>query len=521
MNSLLTILYEWASNLPFWEQLALEQIIAGKDFTDIDYERLIQYLLEDKNLSDKKSDPRPELKLLQNKTAKADEKTSVVKLVSISDLRNVNALALNQMLTFGDEITTIFGANGSGKSGYARVIGCAGFTRGDREIIPNAFEPTEPDQIQEATIHLKIGNELKTINYKIGETCSDLTSFYVFDSTSVVAHLTKSNKISFSPAGLSFLTRLSQVHDECSRRLAEQMSVLLKPHNFNELFFGDSEIKLQVANLSDKIDLKTLRQWTIFTSNEERRFLELETEIARLKADVINDKIKEIKQTVKDLETLIRQLAVVESELSGEIADKFKSLILNLKEQKKAAENASIGKFKSDDFSQVGSQVWLKFIESAKKLSELEGKPVENTNSKQKCLLCRQTLSSEAENLLDSLWKFLEDESQKRLEEMQKNLSILQKDISATSLSCFNDQNVSRRFLENNHSVLFNNVQSFLTVAERRKQQLINSASNLKMESVESLPTSANGGIKKIIVCQKRREDKPGAHWQIRRIGRL
>src|SRR5262249_33748477 len=154
----------------------------GKDFVDAEYERLIQYLLEDKKLLEKSDEPRPDLKFLQNEMRETAEENRPVKLISISNLQNVNALALNQTLTFGDELTAIFGANGSGKSGYARVIGCAGFTRGDREVIPNAFKPAEPNQIQSATIQLKIGNEVKTIDYKIGEPCSDLTSFYVFDS---------------------------------------------------------------------------------------------------------------------------------------------------------------------------------------------------------------------------------------------------------------------------------------------------------------------------------------------------
>lgn len=499
MTTILKTLREWASTLPFWEQAALEQIMAGRDFVDADYERLLRYLLEDKKLLEKSDEPRPELKSLQSDEGKAAEENRPVKLISISNLQNVNALALNQTLTFGDELTAIFGANGSGKSGYARVIGCAGFTRGDREVIPNAFKPTEPDQIQAATIQLKIGDEVKTINYKIGEACSDLTSFYVFDSTSVVTHLTKSNKISFSPAGLSFLTRLSQIHDECSRRLTERASALLKPHNFNELFFGSSEIKTQIANLNDKTDLKALQQRSVLSPEDENRMRELDAEISSLKANEIAEKIKETNQTIKDLETLIRQLTIVEQKLSQEVAENFKSMARELSERREVAEKASVGQFKSDDFSQVGTHAWMSFIESAKKLAALEGKGGEYPYESDKCLLCRQNLPNEAVKLLRSFWKFLEDESQGRLEETQKKFLTLQREVSAVNLDCFNDQNVSRRYLEKNRSALFGEVQKFLAIAERRKQNLLDFANNLEAESIASLPASAIGEIERVI----------------------
>jgi hypothetical protein len=43
-------------------------------------------------------------------------------LVAIRDLRNVNALRSGQSLTLGPRLTVVYGDNGSGKSGYARVL---------------------------------------------------------------------------------------------------------------------------------------------------------------------------------------------------------------------------------------------------------------------------------------------------------------------------------------------------------------------------------------------------------------
>src|SRR5690348_11016208 len=63
-----------------------------------------------------------------------------IQLTAISDLRRVNALAEGKTLELSPEgLTVIYGNNGTGKSGYARVLKRACRAR-DREeaILPNA-----------------------------------------------------------------------------------------------------------------------------------------------------------------------------------------------------------------------------------------------------------------------------------------------------------------------------------------------------------------------------------------------
>jgi len=52
MTSVLTELSQWAITLPYWEQAALDKIVTGVQFTDSEYEELLQYLLEDADLAE-------------------------------------------------------------------------------------------------------------------------------------------------------------------------------------------------------------------------------------------------------------------------------------------------------------------------------------------------------------------------------------------------------------------------------------------------------------------------------------
>ena len=131
MASVLTELCQWATKLPFWEQAALDKIVSGVQVNDSGIGELLQYLLEDAGLLEP-SGERPELCFPKSMGTATESPTGAVRLIKISTLQAVNALIPGQTLTFNPALTAVFGANASGKSGYARVLGCAGFTRGDR-----------------------------------------------------------------------------------------------------------------------------------------------------------------------------------------------------------------------------------------------------------------------------------------------------------------------------------------------------------------------------------------------------
>jgi len=217
MMNVLNELRSWAATLPYWEQAALEKIVKGAQFTESDYDELLRYLLEDEGLV-KPIEQRPELQF-PIKDDTLESSSGQIKLLRIFNMQDVNALVSGQILTFGPELTTIYGANGSGKSGYARILGCAGFTRGDEDVLPDIRKLSYTTAIPSADIEISDGTSHKIIQYQAGSECPELSQFYVFDSTSVHVHLTGSNTFSFSPAGLSSLTQLAKVTDKVRQRL--------------------------------------------------------------------------------------------------------------------------------------------------------------------------------------------------------------------------------------------------------------------------------------------------------------
>jgi len=168
MSSLLSEIIRWAKSLKYWEQSILDKTLAGETFSEETYQDIFQYLLEDEGLTYKPDKERPKLRF-PAETKKSDETTSQpLRIFKISNLQNVNALVRGQILTFGPQLTSIFGANASGKSGYSRVFGCAGFTRGDRKVFPNIIDASEASAQQSADIEICSDDETQNICYLIG-----------------------------------------------------------------------------------------------------------------------------------------------------------------------------------------------------------------------------------------------------------------------------------------------------------------------------------------------------------------
>jgi len=78
-----------------------------------------------------------------------------VTLLSIDDVRNVNIIKSGQTQPFAESgITVVYGNNGSGKSGYARILkrACQAHDK-DEAILPNVFATT-PAGTPTATLHV-------------------------------------------------------------------------------------------------------------------------------------------------------------------------------------------------------------------------------------------------------------------------------------------------------------------------------------------------------------------------------
>lgn len=506
MASVLKELRSWSAQLPYWEQAALEKIVTRVQFSESDYNELLQYLLEDNGLAEPVGQ-RPELQFPE-KDDILESSASQIKLLRIFNTKSVNALVEGQSLTFGCALTAIFGGNGSGKSGYVRVLGCAGFTRGDEEVLSDIKQPSYATVVPSADIEISDGTSTKVIQYKVDSKCQELSQFYVFDSTSVRVHLTGSNTFSFSPAGLSYLTQLVKMTDKVRDRLNAKIKECKVPHDFNTLFQGESEVVSLISDLNSETNLEKLKSLATLTSKEEEQLKELDTRIAELKTKDISEQLDKLKQTIEDLKNLKTRILEIESKLDDNKMEEITDAVNEYCKRQSEVQRISIDQFKSEHFTQVGSDIWYQFIEAAKKLAKAEqaaDKPYPQTDDH--CLLCQQQLSPEARDFMLRLWAFLESEAQSKLDDAQSILEKKQCELNSIDLKFFDDQSVSYRHLQEHDQELLGKISKFIGVCRHRQEIALRIIDNHEERTMSKMLDSGIADIEKIIKKLETQQD--------------
>lgn len=119
-KTVLETILDWSKDRPLWQRDALRRIIANGRLTDADIGELVDLCKQGKGapVGALKAVPLEKAHLPAN-----PGQTAAVSLLSIADVTGVNNLAAGQTLGLEPNgITIIYGDNGAGKSGYARIL---------------------------------------------------------------------------------------------------------------------------------------------------------------------------------------------------------------------------------------------------------------------------------------------------------------------------------------------------------------------------------------------------------------
>ena len=489
--------------MKYWEQAILDRIIAGEPLSEEVYPEIYRYFLEDSLLKKKEDEERPQLRFQDDTSIPDDPTFQPVRLSKISNLQNVNALAPDQTLTFGPQLTAIYGANASGKSGYSRVFGCAGFTRGDRKIFPNVNDESGASGAQSADIEICSEDGNQNVCYVVGDQAKDLSFCHVFDSTSVNVHLTKSNEFSFSPAGLENLTRLAEETDVVRSMLRRDIGRFKTPHKFNEYFIGEvSPIAEIIRDLDSKTDIKTLEKLATITDEDEKKTKQCEERLNYLKNLKIGEKVSFLNKQGTDLQTLKTKLEGIKESLNDEVFRQLNDTITSFLKVSDLAKRMGVEQFKADHFTQTGSDTWYNFIQAAKGLAIAETETTGRDVYPQKgnrCLFCYQPLSDEALDLIKRLWKFLEDDIMDQLKGAESKLLGYKDSFQKISTEFFDEQSIYYRLIQELNPALSPIIQGFLEGCRGRITNGIKFITNLRADFLPSFPLDGTDEIQKLI----------------------
>lgn len=446
MSSVESKVAAWAVSLPHWEQLALSWILTGRKLDDNDVKVLLKYLLQEHGLAEEEF---PVEGVSFAPAAGISTAIEPLILEAVYDLKNVNALVPGQRMEFSEGATAVFGANAAGKSGYARLLGCVGFTRGDKEVLPDAETSNVVDALRSAKIDIRKAGNTETVDLKFDEPLSQLPSVHVFDSTSVHVHLTASNHLSFAPLGLACLTELAVVTDRVREVLSHKIKLTeSKSNHFAFLFEGESKVRSLVSSLSESTDIDAIRELAKFGDEEEASLKDLELRVAKAKSTSTAERKQALAKASASIKKLINDLRGVADSLSQETIDSVNSAVGTVISSQEAVAAMSVDEFQVEGLSRIGSPVWQSFIQAAHALAKAEAEQGnEYPEADQPCLLCHRPLDENARVHLRRIWTYLEAEAQAKLVAAKKNLSLVSSSLLAIDTAVLDEGSIAHEVL--------------------------------------------------------------------------
>jgi energy-coupling factor transporter ATP-binding protein EcfA2 len=422
-KSVFEMILTWSAGRPDWQRDALRRIIAkgALDATDIGEMVLLC----------KKGHGAPDIEVsavplaAEHVPALATEIDRIT-LTSITQISGVNRLASNQVLQFEqDGITIIYGDNGVGKSGYARILKRACRARFPGEILPDAFDPVAT-QVATATInYLVAGNPSRSAPWTDdGAVHPVLSAVSVFDRESGTVHVREKNEVAFRPFGLDIPDELAAVCQSVKEVLTAEQTALTNaqdPVFKTPTFSAATSVGKFLGSLTASTDLQPLKALAEVACEELARLLRLNEDLARdpLKASAEQRVLSaSLLRFADDVAAVLNRIADAPLShllaLAGEARDKRAAVTL-------AAELAFCGAA----IRGVGELSWRALLDAARRYSEGVAFPEQafpQSGPDALCVLCHQPLSDDATTRMGVFDAFVKADTEQQAQEAEKAL---------------------------------------------------------------------------------------------------
>ena len=147
MSSVLQSIVEWAENeLAPWQSDSVRRLLIQDELDEQDRIDLLEMLKDRHGLANPQNQPPKPQPMRKGHISGVPQTPLKLAIKAMKIDCNVNAIPEGSSLQFGHEgLTVIYGENGSGKSGYTRVMKRACSARDTKEsILPDAFTKPRP-----------------------------------------------------------------------------------------------------------------------------------------------------------------------------------------------------------------------------------------------------------------------------------------------------------------------------------------------------------------------------------------
>lgn len=386
------VLVGWANQQGDWIRTIVREVVASRGpLTSERVSEIYQQFLIEKELASGDVIRVPVLALASGIVDGAD----VLALTQMDSVENVNALTTGQTIVFNPALTVVFGRNGSGKSGYVRVLKRAARVRSAEVVLPNVTSGKQA-AAPRARISYRQGATDGHAEWKGEEGLVPLTRLDVFDARATALHVDDDLTYVYTPSDLALFR---YVHDamESIRSQLESATKASNPSGnpFLSRFSRESSVYPKIEALGAATDVAELERLAAVSPTEVDGIDGLREQVAALRPEASGNRIVQLDADLRLLQAVLAACTTLNAfDVAG-----YHDARRKLASAEERYRSATDGAFSGDLVPGALGEPWRAFVVAADAYRASLGNG-EYPATGDKCLYCRQDLSGSALELV-------------------------------------------------------------------------------------------------------------------------
>jgi hypothetical protein len=400
---------EWSAALPRWQHELLRRLLANAVVSADDVNELAR-----EAVAESQHQPSAYSALSEGDLPSLVELDEHRLLIGMHTVQNVNALRHDQQLTFGNELTIVYGDNASGKSGYARVLKRTYRARVVEDILPDVRAEGAAAGVPAAVFRVKpAGSDELSIPWTDETKPIGLGRFAVLDGACASTYVS-GGELSAGPAGIDIPARFAEQLDVIKRRI-QALASASEPNKdrLRHLENGTPTGEF-VKTLSSTTSDDAITAASQFTPEDQHELETLVAELAAARSVAPSARRRELQAKGKALESLHGRVSTWKTAVADERLDELRQVLRSVKDADAAVlATKQLGDSEAPS-ARLGSAVWTQMLAAVVRyVTSLHQADAEHLAVEGRCPLCWQGLDLAAKSRLDRFRSLLEGEAEK------------------------------------------------------------------------------------------------------------
>lgn len=493
-------LIEWANQQGSWAQFLLSKCLKNNEITKDD----LQYFIDSINNND--------LQISNFELTKLPSKKITLK--SLLNISGVNKLSNNQKICFSPNITVLYGVNGSGKTGYVRILKQIGSSLDKNNILlPNLDNKNFEDFKTEIIYMDSDGKENQVI---ITDQNIAKLNIKIFNHDCVAFSLKDKKEVQFQPKEFEYFNLISKATNDLYTMINNEISNSYSNLRLIELIDGTNAKKTLdtlIANGNQDVFNEYCEAINKNPEDIQTEISNCEKQLKALNVELIEKNLASLRK-IKDKLSECLVFFLTKSNL---YSNKFWQEIINNNEEYKklSSETTRISEIIDNlSYDKTQQEKLKELLLALDSFTEAISQPLETSIE---CPICHQAIyKNETKELFEAYSSFIKKDNTKKIKLLDKELQSKEKTINSFIDKLRIDEEVLKALGYDKKSIstllgFFNNLQDLRTVTELFDFDIYRKELEDEIKFYESLikkydESISNNDSEKVKIITKRNE---------------